>query len=324
MQRVAQKTSALAAALATALALAGCSEPAPPSAAQPGPQSGASGDEAQASFATPDEAVEALVAAADRHDVTELRRLLGPGTDEALSSGDPIADRAARDAFVGRYRTKHQLVAGSPDVLVLQVDDDDWPVPFPLVRDAGRWRFDGLAGVDEIVLRRIGANELRTIDVMRGFVAAQEDYAAEGHDGAAAGIYAQKLRSAPGKHDGLYWEAAPGAPESPAGPLLAAAGVEGYTSVREPYHGYVYKLLTAQGPAAPDGARSYLVDGKLTGGFAVLAYPDEYGVSGVTTFMADHDGVVWQRDLGDETAQAASAIDTFDPSSAWTPIAPEG
>jgi hypothetical protein len=308
----------IAAGLGLALVAAGCSEPTPPST-----QTAAS-TEAQATFATPEEAVDALVAAAERHDVTELRRLLGPGTDEVLSSGDPVADQAARDAFVSRYRTKHELVAGSEDVLVLQVDEDQWPVPFPLVRDAGRWRFDGIAGVDEILLRRIGANELRTIDVMYGFVAAQEDYAAEGRDGGAPGVYAQKLRSEPGKHDGLYWEAAPGEPESPAGPLLAAATAEGYTTALEPYYGYVYKLLTAQGPAAPDGARSYLVDGKLTGGFALLAYPDSYGVSGVTTFIVNQEGVVWQRDLGDDTAMLAPKIGTFDPDAEWTPIAAEG
>ena len=308
----------ITAGLGRALVAAGCSEPAPPST-----QTAASA-EAQATFATPDEAVDALVAAAERRDVTELRRLLGPGTDEVLSSGDAVADQAALDAFVSRYRTKHELVAGSPDVLVLQVDEDQWPVPFPLVRDSGRWRFDGVAGVDEILLRRIGANELRTIDVMQGFVAAQDDYAAEGRDGGAPGVYAQKLRSEPGKHDGLYWETVDGEPESPAGPFLAAASAEGYAAGVQPYHGYVYKLLTAQGPAAPEGARSYLVDGKLTGGFALLAYPDSYGVSGVTTFIVNHEGVVWQRDLGEDTAMLAPKIDTFDPDAEWTPIAAEG
>jgi hypothetical protein len=312
----------IAGACATALVIAGCSEPAPPTATPPA----SAGMQAQASFATPEDAADALVAAADKHDVSALRHVLGPGTEDLLDSGDPIADRAARDAFVTRYRTQHRLVAGSENVLVLQIDEDQWPVPFPLVRDGDGWRFDGAAGVDEILLRRIGANELRTIDVMYGFVAAQQEYAAMGRDGRAAGIYAQKLRSDPGKHDGLFWETSVGEPESPAGPFLAAASAEGYDGANAlaPYHGYLYKSLTAQGPAASGGARSYLVDGELTGGFALLAYPEAYGVSGITTFMVSQDGVVWQRDLGDDTAQLAAAIREFDPDAAWTPLAPEG
>jgi hypothetical protein len=159
--------------------------------------------------------------------MAELGRLLGPGTTELLSSGDPVADRAALDAFVARYRVKHELLAGSSDLLVLTVDEDAWPVPFPLVRVDGRWRLDGAAGADELVLRRIGANELRTIDVMNGFWQAQQDYAAAAHDGVPAGTYALTLKSDPGKHNGLYWEVAPGEPESPAGPALAAAAAEG-------------------------------------------------------------------------------------------------
>jgi hypothetical protein len=312
----------IASACATALVIAGCSEPTPPATTPPA----SAGVEAHASFATPEDAADALAAAADQHDVTALRHVLGPGTEDLLDSGDPIADRAARDAFVTRYRTQHRLVAGSETVLVLQIDEDQWPVPFPLVRDGDRWRFDGAAGVDEILLRRIGANELRTIDVMYGFVAAQHEYAALGRDGRAAGIYAQKLRSDPGKHDGLFWQASVGESESPAGPFLAAASAEGYggADALAPYYGYLYKSLTAQGPAASGGARSYLVDGELTGGFALLAYPEAYGVSGITTFMVNQDGVVWQRDLGDDTAQLAAAIREFDPDAAWTPLAPEG
>src|SRR5882672_7151046 len=317
-------------ALATLVALAalpftGCSKPGQP----PTPATRLAEGPAEPthrSFATPEDAVAALVRAAENKDTAELARLLGLDSEELLSSGDLVADRAALDSFVKRYRTKHELVAGSNDFLVLTIDDDAWPLPVPLVHTDGHWLFDGAAGIDELVLRRIGANELRTIDVMRGYVEAQEDYAAAEHDGAAAGTYALALKSDAGKHNGLYWETAQGEPESPAGPMLAAAAAEGYggQGTKAPYHGYLYRLLRKQGAAADGGARDYVVDGKLTGGFAVLSYPESYGVSGVTTFIVNQDGVVWQRDLGDDTPRLAAAIDTFDPDSSWTPIAPEG
>lgn len=280
----------------------------------------------QVSFATPDEAVAALVASLEKNSIEELRRMLGPGTDELLSSGDEVQDRAARETFIQQYSARHRLVAGGPNDVVLQVGEDDWPLPIPLVRRDARWYFDGAAGADEIVLRRIGGNELRTIDVMRGFVAAQDEYAATGHDGAPSGIYAQKLRSDPGKHNGLYWEVAAGEAQSPAGPFLAAATGEGYTAQqgsRAPYHGYLYRMLFSQGPDANGGERDYLVDGRLTGGFALLAYPDAYGASGVMTFVVNQDGVVWQRDLGENTAQTAASLEQFDPGRDWTPIALE-
>jgi Protein of unknown function (DUF2950) len=278
----------------------------------------------QATFATPDEAVAALIAAGD--DNQALQRLLGPGTKELLSSGDPVADRRAREAFRERYQAYHELVAGSPNDLVLLVGEDRWPLPVPLVRRDGRWSWDGAAGARELVTRRIGANELRTIDVMRGFVEAERDYAAEGHDGGKPGVYAQKLRSSPGKHDGLYWEVSAAGRPSPAGPLLAAANSEGYAGggADAPYHGYLFKILTSQGPEANGGARSYIADGKLTGGFALLGYPVSYRVSGVMTFLVNQDGVVWQRDLGPDTATAAAAITQFNPDNSWTPLAPEG
>jgi hypothetical protein len=198
-------------------------------------------------------------------------------------------------------------------------------LPIPLVREAGRWQFDGAAGAEEILLRRIGANELRAIDVMRGYVVAQEEYASVPRDGSAPGAYAQKLHSDAGTQNGLYWETEPGAPPSPAGPFLANATAEGYSAPGGlvPYHGYVFRTLLAQGSAANGGAREYIVDGAQTGGFALLAYPAAYGASGVTTFIVNHDGVVWQRDLGEDTATLATAMTQFDPDAAWTPIAPE-
>jgi hypothetical protein len=289
----------------------------------------------QQSFDTPEDAVAALVTAVEANDIGALQRLLGPGVQRllgpgiegVLSSGDAVADRNARASFLRKFRAQNRLVAGGPDDLALHVGEDDWPLPIPLVRRDGRWRFDGAAGAQELLLRRIGSNELHTIDVMRGFVAAQEEYAASGHDGAGPGVYAQRLRSRPGKHDGLYWEVDDGERPSPAGPLLAAAVAEGYDGnelPRKAYHGYVFRMLFAQGPSANGGARDYIVDGKLIGGFALLATPALYGISGVMTFMVSQEGVVWQRDLGPHTARLAASIHAFDPDAQWTPIAPEG
>lgn len=284
------------------------------------------GNGSSATFATPEEAVTALAAAAEKNDVAELRRLFGPGTDDLLSSGDEVEDRAAREAFLKRIRDRHQLVSGGPSDLILEVGEDDWPLPIPLVMEKKRWRFDGAAGADKIVRQRIGGNELRTIDVMNGYVAAQQEYAAKGHDGVPAGFYAQKLRSDPGKHNGLYWEAAPGEPESPAGPFLAHATAEGYGGAQQgaPYHGYLFRPLLSQGESATGGARNYVVNEKLKDGFALIAYPADYGASGIMTFIVNQDGLVWQRDLGENTATEAASIQTFNPDSNWTPIPPEG
>ena len=283
----------------------------------------------QLSFSSPDSAVTALVSALEKRDVVTLRRLLGPETEGLVGTGDTTAYRKDRDAFLARYRARHQLVAGGPDDVILQVGEDQWPLPVPLLRRNGRWHFDGDAAARELQARRIGGNELRTIDVMRGFVDAQQEYASAGHDGAPPGIYARVLRSDPGRQNGLYWQVAAGQPQSPAGPFLAAAAAEGYTAAAgangpAPYHGYVYRMLFSQGPSADGGAREYVVDGKLTGGFALLAYPAEYGETGIQTFIVGPDGLVWQRDLGEKTAEAAAGITKFDPDSSWTPIPRDG
>ena len=312
MTRLSRVTATVLVAVASVLTV-GCS-------------SSATDDANQLSFDTPEQATAALVAALEKRDVPTFRRLLGLRAGDIVSSGDTAADQRDRDAFLARYRVRHQLVAGGPDDLILQVGEDDWPVPVPLQRHEGRWRFDGEAAIHELQARRIGANELRTIDVMRGFVQAQEEYAAVGHDGAAPGIYAQVMRSDPGRQNGLYWEVAAGEPPSPAGPFLAAAAAEGYrtdASTPAPYHGYVYRTLFSQGPAASGGAFDYIVDSKLTKGFALLAYPAQYRVTGVMTFLVNHDGLVWQRDLGDRTSALAAAITQFNPDSTWTPVAPE-
>ena len=282
--------------------------------------------DAQATFKTREDAAAAFVAALEKRDNAELKRLLGPGTDDLISSGDDVADKAARDTFVARYKEKHEIVSGGPNDAVILVGNDDWPLPIPLRKENGVWRFDGAAGADEIVARRIGANELRTIDVMRGFVDAQQDYAAESHDGVPKGAYAQKVKSDPGKHDGLYWEVSGDEPPSPAGPGLAAAQAEGYTAEkgnRTPYHGYVFRALKRQGPNADGGARDYVVNGVQTGGFAAIATPDDYGASGIMTFIVNQDGVIYQRDLGDDTEKLAADITSFDPDDNWTALPPE-
>jgi hypothetical protein len=302
------------------LACFGCTRKEPPAAKAAGIRAG------QKSFESADAAVGALVDAVRKSDQAELAAILGPGSEGVLDSGDAIADSTARVAFLAKYEEKHVLAEGGPDDLVLTVGTDDWPFPIPIVRREGKWILDGAAGAEEIVKRRIGGNELRTIDVMHGFVGAQEEYASASHDGVPAGTYARAIRSTAGKQDGLYWDAAKGMPESPAGPFLADATAEGYEGAAargEPYHGYRFKPLTAQGDDAEGGARDYVVDGRLSGGFGLVAWPASYGTSGVMTFVVNQDGIVWQKDLGDQTETVAGAMTVYDPDSTWTPIPAE-
>ena len=277
----------------------------------------------QQTFASAGEAVDALVAALKAGDHARLLAVLGSNAEPVISSGDPVADKAEKENFLAAYAEKSALVPGDTDTMVLEVGTDGWPLPIPVVRRNGRWFFDAAAGAEEIVYRRIGRNELAAIEVCRGAVSAQEEYASEGRDGQPVGTYAQKLISDAGRHNGLYWPVAPGQPPSPAGPLLAKASGESYAfaaGTPTPYHGYYYRLLTAQGPAAPGGAKSYLVDGGMVGGFAFLAYPAEYRQSGVMTFLVGADGVVYEKDLGPRTAELAKAMAEYDPDRSWTPV----
>ena len=278
-------------------------------------------DEA-AGFATPDAAVAALVASLEQDDTTALARLLGPGTEDLLSSGDPVADKADRADFLAAYKARHSL-APDGERMMLTVGDREWPMPIPLVQREGQWVWDGAAGADEVVYRRVGENELGAIDVMYGYVNAQNAYAAEGRDGDPAGIYALKLISDEGLHNGLYWPTTAGEAASPAGPFVADAAAEGYASGGgTPYHGYYYRMLYAQGDNANGGAREYFKDGILTEGFAGIAWPADYGASGVMTFIINQDGVVFQKDLGEDTATIVETIHKFDPDSTWTAIVP--
>ncbi len=272
------------------------------------------------SFASPDDAVAALVEAGRKSDMARLEELFGPGSETIIDSGDPVADKKARTDFVAMYDAKHALVPDGGDKCELQVVAEDWPMPVPIVRREGRWYFDGAAGADELVYRRIGRNELGAIAVCRGFVDAQHDYAAVDHDGEGAGIYAHKLVSDPGTQNGLYWPATEGEAQSPVGPFIAAAAAEGYRPGHGAYHGYRYRPLYRQGENANGGAMDYFDKGVLRNGFALVAWPAQYGASGVMTFIVDQDGVVFQKDLGDDTETAVAAIDAFDPDSSWTAV----
>jgi hypothetical protein len=277
----------------------------------------------ESGFKTADEAVDALITALQANDMGAVQVLLGPGSEELLDSGDAVQDASERADFLAAYATSHALVDDGPDRKVLEMGEDDWRMPIPIVKRDGRWQFDGEAGIDEMIYRRVGANELGAIDVCRGFVEAQLEYASEGRDGDPPGIYALKLISDEGLHNGLYWPTEEGEPESPAGPFVAAAAAEGYRRVegeRRPYHGYYYRLLYAQGPNANGGARDYFKDGLMTEGFALVAWPADYGSSGVQTFIVNQDGVVFQKDLGEDTATAVESIQSFDPDSSWIAI----
>ena len=266
-------------------------------------------------FPSPDAAANALVAASKADDIKALSLILGPDADQVLSSGDPVADKNARDDFVRRYQEMHRLGYDDQGRVILYVGANNWPVPIPLVKNSGGWAFDTAAGKEELLYRRIGRNELFTIKVLRDLVDAQQEYAAD------KGQFAENILSDAGKQNGLYWPAAPGQPESPIGPLVASAAVEGYmpdvNGAPVPFHGYYYRELTRQGKNAPGGAKRYLVKGKMTKGFAFLAYPADYRSSGVTTFMVNQDGVIVQKDLGPETNKLAGAITEFNPDRTW-------
>jgi len=286
----------------------------------------ASADDAatQQAFPTPDAAVSALVAADKADDMKTLSSILGPDSDQILSSGDPVADKNAREDFVRRYQEMHRLAYDDQGRVILYIGAGNWPVPIPLVKKDSGWVFDTAAGKDELLFRRIGRNELFTIKVLERLAVAQSEYASGAHDGGSEGEFAQKILSDTGKQNGLYWETAEGQPESPIGPLVAKATAAGYTRDTGenpiPFHGYYYKILTGQGRNAPGGAKKYLVDGKMTNGFAFLAYPAEYRASGVMTFMINQDGVIVQKDLGPDTAKLASAITEYNPDKTWDEV----
>jgi hypothetical protein len=277
---------------------------------------------AQQTYKTPEAAVDALVATAKSGDQREALVVLGRDGEDIISSGDKVSDDAARQRFVASYDAKHQIAMEGDDKAVLVIGDNDYPFPIPLVRKNGQWSFDTEAGRREILYRRIGHNELDAIQTCLAFVDAQDEYAEKDRTGAGAGVYAERFISQPGKKDGLYWPTAQGEEESPLGELFAAASRQGYRAGegRSPYHGYYYKILTRQGPAAVGGAADYVVQGKMIGGFALVAYPAEYRNSGVMTFLVNHNGTVFQKNLGPKTAELAEAITSFNPDPTWKKV----
>lgn len=273
----------------------------------------------QKTFVSASEAVQALVTAARSGDPAELEPLLGSQAKELIASGDLGQEKQVLADFVKAYGQKHSLSVEAQGIEYLQVGPGNWPFPFPIVRDGKMWYFDVDRGNEEIVYRRVGRNELGAIAVCEGYVQGQLEYASKGHDGNPSGIYASRFHSDPGEQDGLYWVTSEGKPASPMGPLVADAAAEPQQPATStaPYYGYIYKILTAQGPEADGGEKSYIVNGKLTGGFALVAYPAHYGSSGIMTFIVNQDGVIYQQDLGDNTADLASKITAYNPDSSW-------
>jgi hypothetical protein len=282
----------------------------------------------QKSYASPEEAVKALIDALRINNKPELLAVLGPEGKDIISSGDEVADKEAREGFISDYDEKNELEKETPDKVVLSVGQDDWPLPIPIVKKNGRWVFDTEAGKEELLNRRIGRNELNTIDVMHAFVDAQREYASKDRNGDGTVEFAQRIISTKGKEDGLYWEAKEGGEESPFGPLIAEAAKGGYhysekknqNAKPSPYHGYFFKILKGQGPNAPGGQYDYVVNGKMILGFGLLAYPASYGNSGVMSFIVNQDDVVYQKDLGEDTAKIAESITTYNPDKTWTKV----
>lgn len=269
------------------------------------------------------EASAALFAAAQKGDQSALLEILGPAATEIISTGDEAEDRSNRQQFVEKYQEMHRLVRESDGTTTLYIGAENWPTPIPLVHKGNRWYFDTIAGRKEILLRRIGNNELETVAVCRELVAAQNEYHAQPHDGDAVKQYAPRFRSEDGKHDGLYWKISAGEPESPVGPLLTLASGDEYareTTRPLPFHGYYYRILTSQGRHAPGGPKSYIFNGKMTRGFAFVAYPAEYRSSGVMTFIVNQDGIIYQKDLGPRTGVRAKAMTQYAPDSTWKKV----
>jgi len=273
----------------------------------------------QKTFGTPEAAVEALVKALRDNDEKTLLTLFGPGSETLISSGDKVDDRERREKFILRYGEKNRLETAGDRKVILHVGNNDWPFPIPIVKVGESWRFDTKQGKEEIINRRIGENELGTIQACLAIVDAQREYATVDRDGDGLLEYAQKFHSVGGKMDGLYWEVKPGEKPSPLGPLVAKAQGEGYMPGEKPapYNGYFFRILTAQGKSAKGGAYSYLVKGKMVGGFAIVAYPATYAVSGVKTFIVNHEGVVYEKDLGPKTAKLAKSMKAFNPGKTW-------
>lgn len=275
----------------------------------------------QKAFATPKQAAEALVQAAEGFDVAALKEILGPHGEDLVSSEDPVQDKNKAAAFAAKAREKNEITVDPKDSkrATLSVGNDDWPLPIPLVKKGGKWSFDTKAGREEILFRRIGTNELDAIQICRGYVEAQDEYALEKHDDANVNQYAQRIISTPGKRDGLAWQNSDGSWGGPVGEGIAKAIEQGYSNRSQPYHGYYLKILKGQGPAAPLGQMDFVVNGAMIGGFALAAAPAEYRVTGVKTFIVSYEGTVYEKDLGPDTLNIFKSMELYNPDKTWRP-----
>jgi len=275
-------------------------------------------------FATPDEAGDALLSAAKSGSPDDIAAIFGPNSKELLESGDSVQDKNTLQAFITSYSDMHRWRKMQDGSETLLIGSDNFPMAIPLRKNAsGKWYFDTAAGKDEMLNRRIGRNELAAISVCRALVYAQTQYHGQLHDGSTTAQYALKFISDPGKQNGLYWKPENGQPESPLGPAFSEAAAEGYSADGKghtPFHGYLFRVLTGQSGKAPGGAKDYLVDGKMIKGFAFVAYPANYGASGIMTFITNQDGLLLQKDLGPDTARIATSMTIYDPDSGWNPV----
>jgi len=282
---------------------------------------GSSLAQSQERFKTPEAAADALVSAARSGDRKTVLTILGPGSQELVSSGDPVADDNVKQEFLTAYDAQHRVVSESGKPATLVIGKNDWPFPIPIVQRDGQWSFDTAAGREEILARRIGRNELAAIQASLAYFDAQNEYADLNKTKSGVAVYAQRIVSSPGKKDGLYWPTTGNEPSSPLGEAVADATQRGYrVGSGEPFNGYYFKILTRQGPTAPGGAVDYVVNGDMIGGFGLVAYPAEYGNSGIMTFIINNDGDVFQKDLGEATERIASRMTSFSPDHTWQKV----
>ena len=291
-------------------------------AAPPAPSPAATAAVVQKTFGTPEAASEALVAAAERFDVDALKGIVGPDGIDLVVTHDAVQDKQRSAEFAAEARKKMRIErdAKKPGTAVLVVGQEDWPMPIPLVQTAGAWRFDSKAGRQEVLNRRVGENELDAIEICHGFVEAQHEYASQKHDGSTVNQYAQRIISTPGRQDGLAWQKPDGTWDGPVGEAVGRAIAQGYGDKRTPFHGYYFKVLKGQGPAAPLGEIDFVVRGVMIGGFALAAAPADYAVTGVKTFIVSHTGIVYEKDLGPKTLERFRAMERYNPDSTWSVV----
>lgn len=273
----------------------------------------------QKGFDTAQQAADALIQAAEAFDVAALKEILGPGSEDLVASEDAVQDKNRAAEFASKAKEKHsvEVDAKNPNSATLVISNEDWPLPIPIVKRKAKWFFDTKAGREEILLRRIGANELDVIEICLGYVDAQKEYAEQKHDGSTVNQFAQRIVSTPGKQDGLAWKNPDGTWGGPVGETVAEALEQGYTEKAKPFHGYYFKVLKGQGPAAPLGEIDFVVGGAMIGGFALAAAPAEYGVTGVQTFIISHNGIVYQKDLGPDTLKEFKSMERYNPDKTW-------